>query len=534
MARMQKLPLNRISFGSIDARFEVTSRELNSIAAQHFKTSFMEPIDIRVEEFMTGDRFVVYGSKGTGKTSFLKYLEIQVKQKNHLTKFITFSSDITASERNKISTLGGVDVIQQNIEIESGEKTLNDFNVVDVWMIFILRQIARVLETNKSDYETHKSITVFCELMRRFYDKESETGLLSWLAKTLKTGKYKFKTKFVDAELKGSEKEKEREFPISYIIDQSMKFLSDLEMIGNKGIYIFFDELNLAFSSRPTHKRDIILIRDLLIAIDRLNHFFAEEKLQLFIVAGARSDVLHAFSAPTHEISKILKGRGKEIRWYGRTGSENAPIMDLLKKKIHASESIERIPLSKNPLETYFMRELYELKVDQFVVEHTWCNPRDLVLLFGEAASKSQPHEHLFGDQVVNRVFESYSAAVWSERAEELSVEYAQQEVLAIKKLLLNFKKFFKLTQLEVHWDYRAENDQTIMQMRKKYNINKLLEDLYRIGILGSSSREPDEKSKSFSQHWLYRGNDTFDSTDWLIVHKALWPELRLGKVIRR
>ncbi|MDG4882438.1 hypothetical protein [Mesorhizobium sp. WSM4884] len=519
----KQLPLRRLRFGNVDARYEVTSRDPKD--EEHFRTSFVEPAGMNVEEFIDGHRFFVHGAKGSGKTSLLRFIELKVTDQKSLSKFISFATEISDPEREKICRISGIDVYEQD-----GVEVSNN-NAVEMWMIFILRHLGRLIEENRSNFTSHKSISVFCELMKKFYDGEDNKGLLRWLSTALKTGRYKFKSKYLDASLKGPEKEEEREYPVSYVIEQSFRLLRDLGWEGIGGLYVIFDELNLSFASKAAHKRDIILIRDLIIAIDRLNMFFVSERKPVYILGSARSEVLHALNAPTHEINKILADRGRELRWFASTAGAEWPIIKLLESKIKASEKLAGLKPSDGVMERYFYRDIIGFGPRDFVVETTWCNPRDIVSLFGEAAAHALPNEAVFGGPVIARVMEQYSTAAWREKAEELSVEYAPQEIQSIKKMLLNFARHFKLLAFEKNWRNKAENDPTMTMMLSKFKPSKIIEDLYRIGVLGQSSKEPTEHAQSFNQHWAYRGDNTFDISSWLVVHKALWPELRLGKL---
>jgi hypothetical protein len=516
-----RLPLRALRFGKVDARYEVNTRDPRDIA--HFRHSFVEPAGMKTEEFINGYRFFVHGVKGAGKTSFLRYIQLIVSEEHSITRFISFSTEISDAEREKIQGMSDISIFEQN-DASAG------FNSVEIWMIFILRQIAKLIEQNQSLFNTHKNITIFCKLMRKFYDQEEDKGLLVWLSKALKNGKYKLKSKHLDADLKGPDGDIEHEFSADFIIDQALTMLKDLSWEGFNSIFLFFDEINLSFASRATHKRDIILIRDLIIAIDRLNMFFIEEHKPIFILAAARSEVLHALNAPTHEINKILADRGRELRWFAKTGGEEWPITKLLAKKIIASEKLLGIHTNSDVFIKYFYRDIFGFSPRDFVIETTWCNPRDLVLLFGEAASQSHSSESVFGTQNITRVIDNYSTSAWLEKSEELSVEYAPQEIQSIKKGLLNFYRHFRSSNFEKNWEHKAESDKIMRMMMTKFEFSKILEDLYRVGILGQSTREPRDESKSFTQHWAYRGDNTFDSSAWLIVHKALWPELRLGR----
>lgn len=519
-----KIPLRKLRFGNIDARYEVTSR--NTREVEHFRRSFVEPAGMNVEEFVEGHRFFVHGVKGAGKTSFLRYVQLATAEQGFLTKFISFATEISDAERQKISEISGIEVYEQEgIEIKNN-------SAVDVWILFILRHLGRIIEDNRANFSTHRSVSVFCELMKKVYDREDNKGLLKWLADSFRTGQYKFKSKYLDASIKGAVGDEEREFPISYVIEQSFRMLRDLAWETSKRIYIFFDEINLSFASKALHKRDVILIRDLIIAIDRINSFFIEEHKPIYVLAATRSEVLNALNAPTHEINKILFDRGRELRWHAMNAGGEWPIIGLVESKIRASEFMAGVKdQTQDPIASYFYREVFGFSARDFIVETTWCNPRDLVLLFGEATAQAEPRETVIGTSVISRIFETYSAAAWREKAEEMSVEYAQQEIQGVKKILLNFERHFKIGGFEQNWNRKSETDQILTSMKSKFKPTKILEDLYRIGVLGQSSRQPTDAAQSFTQHWAYRGDNTFDASSWFVVHKALWPELRLGKL---
>lgn len=335
MEKHQLVPLRQLRFGNIDARYEVTSR--NPKEVEHFRRSFIQPAGMNVDEFVEGHRFIVHGVKGAGKTSLLRFVQLKTSEAGALTKFISFATEISDAERDKIASISEIDVYEQEgVEVQNN-------SAVDVWMIFILRQIARLIEDNRETFSSHKSITVFCQMMRRVYDREDSKGLLKWLSDALKTGQYKFKSKFFDASLKGKDAEEEVAYPISYVVEQSLRLLKDLAWDIDKSIFMFFDELNLSFASKSLHKRDIILIRDLIVAIDRLNSYFSEERKPIYLIAAARSEVLNALNAPTHEINKILADRGRELRWFSKMRGEIGRSRDWLKARSgHQSISREK------------------------------------------------------------------------------------------------------------------------------------------------------------------------------------------------
>jgi hypothetical protein len=256
------------------------------------------------------------------------------------------------------------------------------------------------------------------------------------------------------------------------------------------------------------------LIRDLIIAIDRVNTLFVKTNKPVFLLASARSEVLNVITEPTHEINKILGDRGRELRWFPTTAGAEWPILHLFIRKIRASEAIESFPVSEDVFRLYFQSGLFGMNAAPFILELTWCNPRDLVLLFGEAASKAQSGEWFFSEQVIGRILDRYSSEAWREKTEELNVEYSPVEIASLKRILLGFRQTFGINEFEREAIRKGKDDQNIRQFHTKRTSAKVLEGLYRIGIIGQAARVDRVAGRNlaqFKEYWAYRGEWNFD-----------------------
>lgn len=527
MPRLDAPPirLSQLRFGQIDARNEVTTRD--PVAMEHFRQSFLEPSGIKIEDFKKGVRYFVYGMKGSGKTAFLRFLSMSLDEEHCLTRFVSFATQISDQQRAKLIQDAGITAYEQGTDTDEdvGQSAVN------VWLLFIFKQVANIIEANHTAFARNKEISTFCDLIRRFHEGETK-GLFKWLTNMAKRGRYNFKSRHFDAKLQGKAADADKDFSIDQIVEQCFNLLTKLFYEGTQGAYIFFDELNLSFGSRDQHRRDAILIRDLIIAIDQVNAFFTEQQINVFIVAAARSEVLHALNVPTLEINKVLSDKGAELRWFGQTAHEKWPITRLIERKIHASETLLKRPTSPDVFDQYFQRGIFNMDPQTLMVELTWCNPRDVVLLLGKAAEASEG-EQRFGEPVINRVLEKFSEDAWNERVEELNVKYAKAEIDSVKRVLLSFRPWFKAADFYVQAKSK-DADPNIKTLMKKKTAERILEDLYRIGVIGQSSREPDLSSgglRQLREHWAYRGDLNFDPTAWMVIHRALWPQLRLGRI---
>jgi hypothetical protein len=62
-----------------------------------------------------------------------------------------------------------------------------------------------------------------------------------------------------------------------------------------------------------------------------------------------------------------------------------------------------------------------------------------------------------------------------------------------------------------------------------------MVRNLYWIGALGQAFYMKVSKSKYriYSERWVYRGDYDFDPDTSFVLHRALWPELKLDPITR-
>jgi hypothetical protein len=184
----------------------------------------------------------------------------------------------------------------------------------------------------------------------------------------------------------------------------------------------------------------------------------------------------------------------------------------------------------------YFSRDIYGVSPKRFISEITWCNPRDVVNLFN-LASKAEIHIPVYNTAVFSSIIESYSDIAWSERAEELNTEHNMSVVQVFRKVLSGWFKHFKLDQLNVRLEDLAKSNPAIMQVRQTVGGERICRDLYHVGVLGQSvpagryTTLSGQVRRQVNETWFYRDNREFDPSQWMLVHRALYPALKLSKL---
>ena len=75
-------------------------------------------------------------------------------------------------------------------------------------------------------------------------------------------------------------------------------------------VWILFDELELSVQSKKMNKRDIQLVRDLILAIERLNNVCRHRNFPIHVIAAIRSEVINSVYSAGYEINKSVEDFG--------------------------------------------------------------------------------------------------------------------------------------------------------------------------------------------------------------------------------
>src|SRR5262245_42000504 len=88
--------------------------------------------------------------------------------------------------------------------------------------------------------------------------------------------------------------------------------LAKVKFRRDKQLYVFVDEINLAFSSAEQHARDTILIRDLIVPVGKSNEVFIQKRLPIIILAAVRLEIITAVTTAGSEIIEELSAAMKK------------------------------------------------------------------------------------------------------------------------------------------------------------------------------------------------------------------------------
>lgn len=241
-----------------------------------------------------------------------------------------------------------------------------------------------------------------------------------------------------------------------------------LRYSGNKA-YLLFDELELSVRSPKEHQRDIELVRDLVIAIDRLNEICKTNGFDIHIMASVRTEVIKSVHSAGYEINKSIEDYGVILSWYQKGGNyRNNKLLKLIENKIIASEELKGITDHGDIWEKYFPEYINGIETKRYILNYSWLHPRDIVRLMNEVVKQSGG-ESSFTQEVFDRAMRNYSSKSWSEITEGLILKYDAKEIASIKRILTNSEVPFTYSYLLNRMRELGEIDPNIFEFYNKY-----------------------------------------------------------------
>ena len=512
---MSQLKLKDIFIGKTDAKNEFI--ENSASEKEVFLRSFLKPDNLVEDDFLQGKRYYITGLKGTGKTALMRYLGIIAeKEKDAKTAFILFKSEIGEDERTKIEKAAEI--------IKRTEGEVSQFKDYELpWMWFLFRRMISLSEK--------KRIRLFndTETWFKFKDKvESavkKTEPSYSMFPKLKHGKVEMDAKpvkaSIDFEIDNTSRKEKKEIDFVKLVKECESLFPELSPTGEK-LYIFIDELELSLGSRKQYQRDIELIRDLILSINKFNRIAREHGYSVYCITGIRREVIAATKSAGKEINKPISDFGIGLRWQQSGGNiMEHPLIKIIHKRLLSAESSCNIPNPAKEEEVwnrYFPEKINDKLSQEYILNKTWYRPRDIIRLLG-IAQQQFPEETCFSQYVIESINKEYSTECWEEQKEELTAYYSSDDINGIELLLMGMTCPFSMNDFA-----RKCNDtkgiygdvEKLLEKRKPADI---LSDLYTIGVVGNTGEK---------MRFAFRGDNQLLHTLDMTVHGSLWNYLAI------
>lgn len=503
---LDKLQIKDIKFGKIDAH-----NELQEVGEDFYIDSFLEYDKYKINSFIKGENYFICGNKGTGKTALLKYLECKLsKNTENLIIPIRFKSQIDHIYKKNMRSMAN-NVKEDIIEDVNVEK---ETSYIIIWQIYLINQI--LINANRGEYhlfeisDEYKTLINLLQLLYSDGKGRIVPKLIKGYAKVDAS-----LSKGLDASLKIEiEFNKETE-QINFA--KTARIILDLFnklMYLNNPVYILIDELELSVKNKREFSRDIELIRDLILTVDKMNHLSKENGYNIKLIASVRSEVINNVLAYGYEINKCIEDYGVTVYWFQKGGSYlESPLLKLIENKIHASERELGCSVSEDVWNTYFSPMINGMEVRKYILSYSWQRPRDVIRMM-RLIQDEWKNEEVFSQEMFDKAMQKYSEKTWNEIGEELILSYPnERDIQAIKK-------FFTGIQVPFSYQYlnkRAEELGTIYDyIRSFFEKNTMidfLEKMFEWGVIGNSGQR---------MVFKFLGDRDLSPTNDMILHRPL------------
>lgn len=368
--------------------------------------------------------------------------------------------------------------------------TQNYSDIILVWEVFLINKIINSSgEGEFSLFTENRESSNLKRILKCVYS-ESKNRLVPKLTKgTAKVNASLIKG--IDAEL-GLEIELVNDKPVinfTKLAKMALKLFENLEYDRNP-VYVIIDELELSVKSKKDNERDIVLVRDLIIAVDRLNSICKKRGYDIHIIASIRNEVINNVLSFGYEINKSIEDFGIDVNWYQKGGNYlDNPLLKLIENKIIASEESYGIIEHGDIWDKYFPSEINKTEVRKYILNYTWYRPRDLIRMLSIIQAEANDSDKIT-QEIFDRSMQLYSERSWNEIAEELKLTYTDSnDIKAIKKIFTNIEVPFSFSYISNRIKELAQIYEYIDEFSKKYKLIDVLEKLFEWGVIGNSGQ---------------------------------------------
>ena len=517
MAEPQSISLKDLHLGKIDGRFELDTSD-----AEFIDQIFYKPEQISSAIFDSKKVYFVYGNRGVGKTSIIRWLHSKRIRDGRNSSLILFKSDITDSERADISRSVGF-----SFDKISPEKMQIAQDFKQAWIWFILHRIGKQIADEPALVTDKSQRTKLLDALGLGENSKIEK-LLGWLPKirdqriTISGSVGLLKAEF-EGNFSGNDNN------INIPLHEANRIILELVCSVNlqKHIDIFIDELEIFYNNSEQYDRDRRLIRDLIFAVSEINEKMISASRPISIVCAVRSEVLDSLRSVGEEVQRRVHDRGVEIDWRSYNCDLKHPIIQMIRNKLAYSEKkyfikdIQYLSTVGDIIFRYFPERVGGIRLENFLLDKSFYRPRDLVIRLNIAKNRN-PDSTSFTESILKSTEAEYSNQLWDEVEYGLRASYDEEGIRFIIKAFSGKEAYFELREFENRLTAHAPNNMGAKKILKEKGPVAILEDLYRMGVVGNSYISGHGKYTNRNR-WIFRGDREIFTDKRMVLHQALW-----------
>ncbi|MBD5099239.1 MAG: hypothetical protein HDT35_06815 [Clostridiales bacterium] len=468
--------LKRIYFGCSDAD---TEADRNPLA---FQKSFFDPHE-HMDELINGDRFILRGRKGDGKTAYSAQIRLTAPNNNiyaHQRSLNNFNNS-TFLQIKTYDNLGG-----------------NPY--ISFWKCVLLIECVGMIYM----YEPHIQTDGFVNIVAALNDcgfLAVDNDISITITKLVETNSmltiksvFQHNRKYAkENELRGAEQ-------IYTAIRNSIQ-----NIYLNKKFVLIIDGLDDILNNSEFKSE---IITGLIRAVEEINRVFKKTTLSIKIIILIRDDILNLCRDPN--LSKIIRDSGIRLSW---TIPGNPYDSDLIKL---VSKRIDEVAPSENSFEQMWQDVFPDFIGSkpslEYVLENIIYRPRDILQFFIEIQKEFVPGKKLTTDKL-QTALARYSEEYFIEAMRDELTGFFPDEVVTMLPDILSKMgmRYFYLSEFEEECSKYAEFNSISPQ--------GILEKLFNAGYIGQHRPRAQMDYTVFS----YRNpRESFQAEHECIVHRGL------------
>lgn len=489
----------QIQIGEPDANSEFFS-SLRKKQRAVFLDSFYNAPTLPLSEFKTGSKYLIYGQKGIGKTSVLRYL--QDKESDDSVEFLIFKKALL--EEIDLASFTKIPLI---VDEEKLQRFKHYHHLVKRMLIFILinklsKKDATKPSTGEIPNDADRSLIskIFgidaAETLKLSIDTASDIFDSLGIKKTTND-----KILFQGAAL------------LKKNNDTFLKYLTQRARRINIKIRVYLDEIHFAYRNEESLQQDAMLVRDTILAVQSLNDRFAEENIGILLYLAVRSEYLEHPIISTADINQAVESVGFELTYSNFPLNKSHPLFDLILLRFRGAIRNKS---------TFFNIYLSGMDPD-FFLKRTWSKPRDIIRFFS-CAKELYPNRANLSTAEQNTVWRNYSQKAWREIMSAASPFLPPAAISRFEITLRGITPGIYDGSERLNINNFSSYLQPVYEIAKGnlenfYDFDHFLRLLYILGIFSTRRRDAFDNEIFHSYH---RGNRNFHIDGAVLIHPTV------------
>lgn len=477
---------------------------------EKFEELFFDPNNKYEELIKNDEKFLVIGSKGTGKTYLANYV-LSKSPKNQ-------NAELIQATDFWIYKLSNIDNEELNEEI-----------IYALCKWFVLDKIANKL-IKKHPHKCKLKLTTIARL-KKIVDQYNNDSFFKETKLIVNNGKEKNVSSGFGAKAHikhtnlGSNNIKANKVSSATTIESERKRFFELiekyesllfESFSKKDdILLIFDDLDELKKKKGDNSEEVIA--NLIKIAKEYNLRVKQYSGKLKILMLLRSDILNKMQSNHANLNKIKTSCSVELYWLFDSFSEKYehPLMKMILRKIQIS--CEKY---KNYTDKQIFQELFPDNIDgknplDYLLDYSLGRPRDLVVFLNHAKNEF-PNSSCFTAHALKEVKKLYSADFYNEMLNQASFYKNPGYSRQCLKLLASIKK---------NTFYYADIEDSFNENQEQYgeikDVDEAISFLYELGAIGNVWKVRKDKVHTC---WAYKKDamDEVDLTKRFTIHYGL------------